>query len=73
MAMNGQKTAIEWLLIAYTQGGDFYECIRTAKKMETDQLINAYIAGAGEVDEADMIMMRMYFELFPNYGKYSYV
>ena len=24
-------------------------------------------------DYADMIMMRMFFELFPNYGKYSYV
>jgi phage terminase large subunit len=24
-------------------------------------------------DYADMIMMRMYFELYPNYGKYSYV
>jgi hypothetical protein len=23
-------------------------------------------------DYADMIMMRMYFELFPNYGRYSY-
>jgi hypothetical protein len=24
-------------------------------------------------DYADMVMMRMYFELYPNYGKYSYV
>jgi hypothetical protein len=24
-------------------------------------------------DYADMVMMRMYFELHPNYGKYSYI
>jgi hypothetical protein len=47
--------------------------LRTAKKMETDQLINAYIAGAGEVDEADT--MNLQFEgtiyYFDTYGDKS--